>query len=148
MNEIKNIPTTYKGILFRSRLEARWAYYWDLIGLKWMYEFEGFILSNGEYYLPDFYIPEFGYIEIKPEGGVTEDALRKAALMPVHTVIYEGPPSLRIQRGMDIGGIFCEYSCSKWGQTPFISGRSFGEIGIEDADEQPLVDLANAKRFV
>lgn len=96
MNEIKNIPTTYNGITFRSRLEARWAYYWDLIGLKWMYEFEGFDL-NGEWYLPDFYIPEFGYIEIKPEGGVTEDVLRKVKMMPIRTVIYEGPPSLIVE---------------------------------------------------
>jgi hypothetical protein len=146
MNEIKNIPTKYKGIEFRSRLEARWAYYWDLIGLEWMYEFEGFDL-DGEWYLPDFYIPKWGYIEIKPEGGVTEDALRKATLMPVRTAIYEGPPSLKIQRGMG-GEIFCLYSCSKWKQTPFCSGRAIGEIGIEDDEEQPLVDLANIKRFV
>lgn len=34
------IPTTYKGIKFRSRLEARWAAYFDLRddGLKWAYE--------------------------------------------------------------------------------------------------------------
>lgn len=32
------IPTTYGGIKFRSRLEARWAAYWDLQGNTWHYE--------------------------------------------------------------------------------------------------------------
>jgi hypothetical protein len=35
---IKSHPTTYKGVMFRSRLEARWAAYFDLIGWKWKYE--------------------------------------------------------------------------------------------------------------
>lgn len=74
--EIKSIPTKYDDVLFRSRLEARWAYYFDIIGLKWFYEHEGFDL-NGVWYLPDFYIPGFGYVEIKPEGGVTEEHISK-----------------------------------------------------------------------
>lgn len=35
---IKNHETRYKNILFRSRLEARWAAYFDLLGLYWEYE--------------------------------------------------------------------------------------------------------------
>ena len=63
----KAIPTKYNGILFRSRLEARWAYYFDLLKIKWIYEIEGFILSDGSKYLPDFYLPDFNcFCEIKP----------------------------------------------------------------------------------
>jgi len=36
--EIKAIPTTYAGVNFRSRLEARWAAFFDLCGWKWDYE--------------------------------------------------------------------------------------------------------------
>lgn len=32
------IPTTYKNTQFRSRLEARWAAYFDLCGRVWEYE--------------------------------------------------------------------------------------------------------------
>ena len=32
------IPTTYKGIRFRSRLEARWAAMFDICGWRWEYE--------------------------------------------------------------------------------------------------------------
>lgn len=35
---IKNHETTYNGVCFRSRLEARWAAYFDLLRLNWEYE--------------------------------------------------------------------------------------------------------------
>jgi len=35
---IKSHETYYKGVLFRSRLEARWAAFFDIIGFKWEYE--------------------------------------------------------------------------------------------------------------
>jgi hypothetical protein len=64
---IRNIPTRYKKVLYRSRLEARWAVFFDELGIKHIYEHEGFNLANGEYYLPDFYLPYYGiYCEVKP----------------------------------------------------------------------------------
>lgn len=59
--EIKAIDTEYKGYLFRSRLEARWAVFFDALGLKWEYEPEGFDLGDGTYYLPDFKVEYPGY---------------------------------------------------------------------------------------
>lgn len=35
---MKAHPTPYKGVMFRSRLEARYACYFDLCGFKWEYE--------------------------------------------------------------------------------------------------------------
>ena len=35
---IKAHETMYSGVLFRSRLEARWAAFFDLIGWTWEYE--------------------------------------------------------------------------------------------------------------
>lgn len=35
---IKSHPTRYRGCLFRSRLEARWAAFFDLAGWEWEYE--------------------------------------------------------------------------------------------------------------
>ncbi len=35
---IKAHPTMYSGVRFRSRLEARWAAFFDLIEWKWEYE--------------------------------------------------------------------------------------------------------------
>lgn len=63
---MKPIQTVYKGYRFRSRLEARWAVFFDALGVKWSYEHEGFELPGGGRYLPDFYLPDFDeYVEIK-----------------------------------------------------------------------------------
>lgn len=70
---IKAIDTYYNGYYFRSRLEARWAIYFDLIGLKYEYELNG-ICVDGVPYLPDFFIPDHNtFIEIKPIGALVYD---------------------------------------------------------------------------
>lgn len=51
---IKAIETRYKGYKFRSRLEARWAVFFDACGVEWEYETEGYMLEDGTKYLPDF----------------------------------------------------------------------------------------------
>lgn len=66
--EIKAIETVYKGYRFRSRLEARWAVFFENAGIKWEYEKEGFDLGTLGWYLPDFYLPlNKMWIEIKPQ---------------------------------------------------------------------------------
>jgi hypothetical protein len=64
---IKAIETKYKGYRFRSRLEARWAIFFDSLHLRWSYETEGFVLQDGRGYLPDFFLHDLGlFVEIKP----------------------------------------------------------------------------------
>ena len=41
---IKAIPTKYNGYTFRSRQEARWAVFFDHLGIEYEYEKEGFDL--------------------------------------------------------------------------------------------------------
>lgn len=66
MEKIKPIETEYNGYRFRSRLEARWAVFFDAIHMEYVYEPEGFELSKGERYLPDFYLPSIDYyVEVK-----------------------------------------------------------------------------------
>lgn len=66
MADIKPIETYYNGYRFRSRLEARWAVFFDAFGVEYEYEPEGLIVANDEYYLPDFYLPYFkSYFEVK-----------------------------------------------------------------------------------
>jgi hypothetical protein len=47
------LETFYKGYRFRSRLEARWAVFFDALCIDWEYEPEAFDL-DGVGYLPDF----------------------------------------------------------------------------------------------
>lgn len=64
---IKPIETVYNGYRFRSRLEARWAVFFDALGIEYEYEKEGFDLGKYGWYLPDFYLPEQNFwVEIKP----------------------------------------------------------------------------------
>src|SRR5262245_33039939 len=68
MNDIRPIETRYKGYRFRSRLEARWAVFFDALGFRWEYEPEGFVLPSGTKYLPDFKIDALRlWVEIKPQ---------------------------------------------------------------------------------
>ncbi len=60
---IAAIPTLYRGRMYRSRLEARWAAFFDRLG--WTHEYEPFDLGA---WSPDFAITEpfDALIEIKP----------------------------------------------------------------------------------
>ena len=70
---INAIPTRYKGIEFRSRTEARWAVFFDELGIEWQYEPEGYQLLSG-WYLPDFWLPEIdAFLEVKPTGHGDDD---------------------------------------------------------------------------
>ena len=69
----KAIETVYKGYRFRCRLEARWAVFFDAIGLPFEYEPEGFTLDDGTKYLPDFWLPSLKmWVEIKSAIDVVE----------------------------------------------------------------------------
>lgn len=74
---MKPIETRYNGYRFRSRLEARWAVFFDTCGLKWEYEHEGFDLDALGWYLPDFMMlhnPGRGpIVEIKPTEPTLEE---------------------------------------------------------------------------
>ena len=77
--QIKALPSFYAGVKFRSRLEARWARYFDIIGLEWQYEPEGYQLASGNY-CPDFLckdgIYEF-FVEVKPNEAGKKDVEQK-----------------------------------------------------------------------
>lgn len=61
------LEVKYKGHIFRSRLEARWAVAFDELGIRFWYEPMGYQLRSGVWYLPDFYISQVNmYAEVKP----------------------------------------------------------------------------------
>jgi len=76
---VKAIETTYAGTVFRSRLEARWACFFDKLCWPWTYE-----PLDGRGYLPDFAIGGGAplIVEVKPAAAAQDysDALGKVAL--------------------------------------------------------------------
>lgn len=64
---IQAIQTRYDGHHFRSRLEARWAVFFNELDIPWEYEPQGYEI-NGRKYLPDFWLPEQSlWFEVKGE---------------------------------------------------------------------------------
>jgi hypothetical protein len=77
MLQPKAIETRYRGVLYRSRLEARWAVFFHHLNLDYSFEPEGFELPFS-WYLPDFYVREWNaYVEIKDRDGYGPDAVIK-----------------------------------------------------------------------
>lgn len=59
------IETWYRGHRFRSRLEARWAVFFDRLEIPFQYESQGFTV-DGHPYLPDFLLTDCGtWVEVK-----------------------------------------------------------------------------------
>lgn len=70
--------TEYRGILFRSRLEARVAFFFDKAGIEWIYEPDRCVNGDSEYN-PDFYLPKLDdYVEVKGKRPGYEKEILKA----------------------------------------------------------------------
>lgn len=73
-NSIKPRPTFYKGIEYRSRLEATWACFFDLCG--WSFRYEPMDLNG---WVPDFELTSKSrkrlLVEVKPENLESFDRL-------------------------------------------------------------------------
>lgn len=149
MGNWKAIETEYKGYRFRSRLEARWAVFFDALGIQWEYEKEGYDL-DGVRYLPDFWLPTFDggmWAEVKPDRG---DYYKSELLcMATHRPVWkcEGNPAYKpyyiIQQDVeydDDGTLvrylptFHEYDgLPNWNQAEG-ENRMYSHIGVDGAE--------------
>lgn len=112
MANIKPIETCYNGYRFRSRLEARWAVFFNAINADWEYEPEGFVLKDGTYYLPDFRLRNVrgrginhtmlektvndGEIYVEIKGILTDEDLHKIELFPFPIIIFGQIPDEKL----------------------------------------------------
>lgn len=150
---MKAIETRYNKRFFRSRLEARWAVYFDKLSVKWIYEPEGYELPNGERYLPDFYLPDHGiYVEVKPEPCFESRWLLFVQGGAHKLVVLDGQPEIRNYRMYEDWSRKAEDY-----QDVFIISRSgkyfpmfYGDIGelFGDGDQyDDAVEAALSARF-
>lgn len=129
---INAIPTTYKGITFRSRTEARWAVFLDQLPIEWQYEAEGYQLQSG-WYVPDFWLPDLDvFLEVKPS---FRDGIEKANELSATTgksvYITDGGPAF-IDR--DGGGPRLSLCGDEW--HTFVMCGECGAWGIYFEGEQ------------
>lgn len=148
------IETRYKGYRFRSRLEARWAVYFDALSMKWDYEKEGFDLGSAGYYLPDFWLPEAStWAEVKPTE-FTSSELEKIKRLGDLT----GQKVLMLVEVPDLKPYWCYDPSVSYTYDVAVcwyneTGRLYGSIGEDfsslDFDERvlPGVRAARSARF-
>lgn len=69
-----SIPTVYRGVQYRSRLEARWACFFDLMG--WPFQYEPFDLAG---WIPDFLLAGHQpvLVEVKPVDRFPEEVAKR-----------------------------------------------------------------------
>ncbi len=149
------LPTEYQGITFRSRLEARWAVFFDSIGVTWCYEDEGYELSDGTFYLPDFYIPRWDCnIEIKSTAQPDEkvkcavlcECLQRKVLLVEGFTDYQKYHVTRFSPGP--GPDYCPANCRfgidrKDESAYYLVGEECAchlDIPIIESDKYPLTD--------
>lgn len=95
VEQIDAIPATFRGRPMRSRLEVRWAIFLESLGCSWFYEMERFEIG-GYSYLPDFFLPGLGWLEVKPAGHEPDHALYQqlAQHVSLPVLLACGPPRL------------------------------------------------------
>jgi hypothetical protein len=95
--DIKAIPTIYAGVQFRSRLEAKWAAFFDLCG--WGWDYEPFDLDG---WAPDFMLKGKikTLVEVKPinfaqteTGAMTQAKAQAAKAFKTASAVCENKPS-------------------------------------------------------
>lgn len=123
---ITPINTYYNGNYFRSRLEAKWAVFFDTLNVIYEYEKEGYVLSNGHCYLPDFYFPELDlYGEVKPaylHRNFVDEKWKH--------FVYDGGKSLYVLWG-NIGEIEVDYH-NPYDEGYFLNGVPFAHLQDDD----------------
>ena len=119
--KVKPIETVFAGCKFRSRLEARWGVFFNVLGVKWKYEPEGYDLGNGIWYLPDFWLPHVTsrndltpgvFVEIKPDTGSglsMSESLKLELMGRIYpTYCFSGLPGPYGEMGADSGWEFAD----------------------------------------
>lgn len=128
---ISAINTRYKGYNFRSRLEARWAIFFDALELEWEYEKEGYRLASCNY-LPDFWFPELNcFAEVKPKVFTIEE-YQKCIQLPRPCIMLDTPhPQARsyfVAQASEDSCVYSEYEKDGWGRMIFCQSIYKGNI--------------------
>lgn len=109
--EIEAKPTEYAGVLFRSKLEATWARFFDVIQLDW--EYEPCQIAG---WIPDFLLDGWWLAEVKPmqlvEGSEVLRTPFAKAVRSFDTVLLGDKPTAAlglVVRRIEGGGVYSRH---------------------------------------
>ena len=95
MSAPKAIETSYAGCRFRSRLEAKWAVFFDALEIAWEYEPQGYLIDvpgRGPIaYLPDFKLEDGTWVEVKGSETQLDKPLLTATSEQLGGLLILGP---------------------------------------------------------
>lgn len=102
---IPAIKTEYRGIVFRSKLEAKYARAFDILGIAWTYEERNFMFDDGTCYAPDFYMPEIDtFFKVKGVlDGESERKVKSLARIGNRVVVGGADGSMTMLNGTRCG---------------------------------------------
>lgn len=130
---MKAIETRYKGYRFRSRLEARWAVFFDAAGITWEYEPEGFKLDDGTSYLPDFWLPQVRmWAEVKGHDFTADEVFKCISLANESRhpcLMLNGMPDGRNFWAVEPDGNLVDYIPGERKQYWLTEGRFYASTG-------------------
>lgn len=120
-------PTVYNGINFRSRAEARWAAFFDELGIPWDYE-----LLELSRYIPDFTL--FGGLVLCEVKGGELCSVPEVHVEKIWRSGWSGPWII-VGGSLRCEGLYYNYGKSDSGDTL---------CGTWDYEEHPLFSRGNA----
>jgi len=163
MTTIKAIETAYNGYLFRSRTEARWAVFFDALGIAYEYEKEGYDLGELGWYLPDFWLPCPGhsgypnagfFFEVKGTEPTKEEKAKALALAvgtKHNTFISVGAPGIHfLWKACNNGRLFRhsnDVNCPPLSNEQFDLLGTFVRWGANFTDVLRALVAARSARF-
>lgn len=133
MTTIAAKPTLYAGTRFRSRLEARWAVFFDAIGREWVYE------PNLPELAPLQYQPDF--LTSRPDSGLTLIEV-KPSLDAAATVAHLNDD--RWSRVANLSG--CDFVVLFGTPGEWLEGR-LSDMGHFGALWRPSIEVVNMVQF-
>jgi hypothetical protein len=147
---IQALETRYNGVLYRSRIEARWALFFDTLRIPFEYERQGYDLGAAGWYLPDFWLPtQRCWFEVKGAEPTREEGDKAAALsiatgFPVF-VFFGGIPNPDVPSGGDSAYLYDRHGydcCQTWQMCP-----ACGTLGIRFGSYVERLPCACSTRF-
>jgi len=151
--EIKPKKIKYGGVSYKATLEARWAVFFDSLGIKYEYEPVYDEVETGgrvAFYKPDYYLSELDiFIEIKPSKPCEIENIKAAGwakhVNEIIILFNLNPPTLDLENGWffsfpeikkipEIMDGYCWCECPKCGHIDIAYEAQITSCGCYDKD--------------